>query len=164
MSQNKKGLPGLAAKIRRLNKKLVITYEKLTKAELPPNDRESIPIQHIEDLLDDVFSFRWSFVHVKSFIVNNTYTFVGVLRVWDDELNEWIERSGTSTCSFEVYDPHSGQIEKLPKAESFAIATTSAESLALKKAAKRLGPKFGRYLNRLTEDLSYYKVDNERIN
>jgi len=89
----------------------------------------------------------WEFVPAGkgAEVLVNSVVYNGILRVFHPVANQWISRAGTGAVPIQINSDGTPQDKAVQK------AVGAAKTYAFKNAAKSLGKRFGRDLNRLDE-------------
>ena len=116
------------------------------------NNADSIPISFLENELDEVYMGLWETKDFAYQVVANEIVGKITLRVYDPTVQTWIERVGAGAVQIRMNKDASitdiGQKIKTALQMDFPKLRT----MCLKNAAKTLGKRFGRDLNRKFED------------
>jgi len=136
----------LLAKLERFNN----TLQKNPPPKILDKGRKalSLPISYVERELDKIFGV-WEHVNFSTMRVGNEMVASLELRVYHPVLKEFITRTGTAAkMILQAKDTPFDQIERYKYANALETAFPALKNMALKNAAKSLGKRFGRDLNR----------------
>jgi len=106
-----------------------------------------LQVGYIEMLLDQMYLGLWEFIPAEkgAEVLINSVVYNGTLRVFHPVANIWISRAGTGAAPIQI------DKEGRPQDKAIQQAVGAAKTYAFKNAAKSLGKKFGRDLNRQDE-------------
>lgn len=113
---------------------------------------DTVPISALETTLDEVYLGLWKTDNFRHQVIANEIVGTIDLHVFDPQAKIWITRSGSAAVMIrQKKDAALNDISAKIK-NGLMMDFPKLESMCLKAAAKRLGKKFGRDLNRKFED------------
>lgn len=114
---------------------------------------ETVPISVLENDLDEVYMGLWETKNFRFHVIANEIVGTIDLCVFDPQAKIWITRSGSAAVMIrQKKDSELTDISAKIK-NGLMMDFPKLETMCLKAAAKRLGKKFGRDLNRKFEDV-----------
>ena len=138
-------------------KRLDETPSKVDKAQ----GFDTLPISHLEHELDEIYLGIWKTDNFRYQVIANEIVGTIDLHVFDPTLKTWLTRSGSAAVM--VQQKSGAEITDISSKYKNALVKDfpKLESMCLKKAAKSLGKRFGRDLNRKSEDTYEELYSNE---
>lgn len=122
---------------------------------------ETVPISVLENDLDEVYLGLWKTENFRFQVIANEIAGTIDLHVFDPQAKVWIVRSGSAAVMIrQKKDSEITDIGAKIK-NGLMMDFPKLETMCLKAAAKRLGKKFGRDLNRKFEDDYEPRYTNE---
>lgn len=143
--------------VKRLNDKPAQTKKQKDYAAIPdPQDGfDTIPIGVLENELDEVYLGLWKTEHFTHQVVANEIVGSIHLSVFDPQARTWITRIGAGAVTIrQKKDSKLTDIDSKIKT-ALIMDFPKLYAMCIKNAAKTLGKRFGRDLNRKFED--YYE-------
>lgn len=141
----------------------IITDDKRKTMGLDLSDRQTLPMSYMEEELDRIFgALFWKYEIVGEIRLVPGLNVVECsvhLSVWNKEIQQWVSRPGHASAQVKIADYRTGTM----RSDDYTKSSAGVLSLAFKNAAKKLGIRFGRELNRNYEDLLYFQ-DAETVN
>lgn len=127
------------------------------KKDLAPSPsgggREYVPIDMVEALLDQLFGWDgWQCSEVKQTIVVNEVVGTISLKVWSERRGQWVERSGSAAVMIQMHKGSTVLDVGSKISNAMEKMAPSLKSKCLSNAAKSLGKRFGRGLNRKEQE------------
>lgn len=124
---------------------------------------DTLPISHLEHELDEIYMGAWTTENFRWQVVANEIIGTIDLKVFDPTLKTWLKRSGSAAVM--IQQKSGSEITDLNAKFKNALVKDFAklETMCLKKAAKSLGKRFGRDLNRKIEDTYEELYSNEML-
>lgn len=116
------------------------------------NGVDTVPISHLETTLDEVYFGLWETENFRFQVIANEIVGTIDLKVFDPQMRVWIKRSGSAAVMIRQKKDASITDIGAKIKNGLSMDFPKLESMCLKAAAKRLGKKFGRDLNRKFED------------
>jgi hypothetical protein len=115
------------------------------------NNSEYLPINVVERVLDEMYSGLWEVVNFRTQVIANEIVGSLELRVYHPTAKVWLTRTGAAAVMIQIKRDAALAVEnKIVNTLSKDYPHLKAE--CLKNAAKSLGVRFGRNLNRGAED------------
>lgn len=118
------------------------------------NNASYLLVSNIEMDLDRLYLGLWEFLPhgAGAEVLVNSVVYNGVLRVFHPVANIWLSRAGVGAVDIQV------DANGVIKAKGIQKAVGAAKTFAFKNAAKSLGKRYGRDLNRISgEDEANYE-------
>ena len=115
-----------------------------------------IPIGHIENQLDEVYSGLWQ-TSGKVEVMMNSIVATVTLKVFHPVVKVWINRIGVGAIRLQLNAGSAAMDASNMKGDAFEKGVGIAKSVAIRNAAASLGVVFGRNLNR--KDLDTFEFD-----
>jgi hypothetical protein len=115
-----------------------------------------IPIGHIENQLDEIYSGLWQ-TSGKIEVMMNSIVATVTLKVFHPVAKVWIPRVGVGAVRLQLNANSPAMDASNMKGDAFEKGVGVAKSVALRNAAASLGVVFGRNLNR--KDLDTFEFD-----
>ncbi len=150
--------------LKRMNEPPPVTKKQADYAKIPDNQDgyDTIPIGLVENTLDEVYLGLWK-THSPTYqVVCNEIIGTIILEVFDPSAKIWISRIGGAAVT--IRQKKDSQITDISSKIKTALQMDFPKlmySMCLKSAAKSLGKKFGRDLNRKFEDFYESVYTNE---
>ena len=132
--------------------------KKIDKAQ----GHETVPISTLEATLDEVYMGIWKTDNFRHQVIANEIVGTLDLHVFDPTIKAWITRSGNASVMIRQAAGSSLTDIGAKIKNGLVMDFPKLSSMCLKAAAKTLGKKFGRDLNRKWED-SYEDVYTQQI-
>ena len=139
-------------------KRLDDAPEKVDKAQ----GYDTVPISTLETTLDEVYMGLWETKNFRHQVIANEIVGTIELSVFDPSAKTWLTRTGGASVM--IRKQKDADIQDIGKKikNGLVMDFPKLHSMCLKAAAKTLGKKFGRDLNRKWED-SYEDVYSQQI-
>jgi hypothetical protein len=127
------------------------------KKDLAPSpsggNRQYIPIDMVEALLDQLYGWDgWQCSEVKQTVIVNEVVGTVLLKVWSDRRGQWIERPGSASVMIQMHKGSTVLDVGSKISNAMEKMAPSLKSKCLSNAAKSLGKRFGRGLNRALQE------------
>ena len=119
------------------------------------NNSQYIPISVIESILDTYYSGLWQTVNFRYSVVANEIIGSIDLQVFHPVAKVWITRTGTASAMIQTVKDKPATVENKIK-NTLVKDFPHLKSECIKNAAKSLGVRFGRALNRGKDDEYQY--------
>lgn len=121
------------------------------KVNKQANNSEYLPINVVERVLDELYSGLWEVVNFRTQVIANEIVGSLELRVYHPTAKVWLTRTGAAAVMIQIKRDAALAVEnKIVNTLSKDFPHLKAE--CLKNAAKSLGVRFGRALNRGADD------------
>lgn len=149
--------------LKRLNENPDKTYRQSDYAKIPDKgEYETIPIDIIETTLDEVYMGLWETTNFHYQVMANEIVGHLDLRVFDPSAKVWLTRLGFGAVT--IRQKKDSDITDISAKIKTALQMDfpKLRTACIKNAAKTLGAKFGRHLNRKFED-SYETIYSDEI-
>lgn len=116
------------------------------------NNVDSVPISFLEHELDEVYMGLWSTTNFRYQVIANEIVGTLDLSVFDPSAKMWLHRSGSAAVM--IRQKSGAELTDISSKikNGLQMDFPKLESMCLKAAAKKLGKRFGRDLNRKFED------------
>ena len=113
---------------------------------------DTLPISALEHELDEIYMGIWKTDNFRYQVIANEIVGTINLHVFDPTLKTWLTRSGSAAVM--IRQKSGADITDIGAKQKNALVMDfpKLETMCLKKAAKSLGKRFGRDLNRKFED------------
>jgi hypothetical protein len=123
---------------------------------------DTVPISTLEATLDEVYMGMWQTENFRHQVIANEIVGTIDLRVYDPTIKVWLTRSGSASVM--IRQSAGSQLTDIGAKikNGLVMDFPKLSSMCLKAAAKTLGKKFGRDLNRKWED-NYEDVYSQQI-
>ena len=122
---------------------------------------ETVPISFLENDLDEVYLGLWKTENFRFQVIANEIVGTIDLHVFDPQAKVWLVRSGSAAVLIrQKKDSEITDISAKIK-NGLMMDFPKLETMCIKAAAKRLGKRFGRDLNRKFEDEYEMRYTNE---
>lgn len=131
------------------------------------NNALYLPISFIQTKLDEVYAGLWNWEFKGYSVIANEVVGHGVLEVFHPTAGVWIRRSGTAAAMIQMVSEKNGGSGDITNIRDKITNTLvkdfpHLEAECLKSAAKKLGPMFGRDLNREHTD-TYQPIYGDEV-
>jgi hypothetical protein len=123
---------------------------------------ETVPISTLEATLDEVYMGIWKTDNFRHHVIANEIVGTIDLHVYDPTIKTWITRSGNASVMIRQASGSALTDIGAKIKNGLVMDFPKLSSMCLKAAAKTLGKKFGRDLNRKWED-SYEDIYSQQI-
>jgi len=129
-------------------KRLDETPTKIEKAQ----GFDSLPISFLEHELDQIYMGLWKTSNFRTYVIANEIVGTIDLEVFDPSVGIWLKRSGSAAVMIMQKSGAEATDISAKIKNTLGKDYSKLETMCLKKAAKTLGKRFGRDLNRKHED------------
>lgn len=137
-------------------------HEAPPKAEIQQNDgRDYLPISYEQTKLDEIYAGLWNWTLLREQVVANEIIATGLLEVFHPVAGVWIKRTGTAAVMIQIKAGSELNLQNKIK-NTLVKDFPHLEAECLKSACKKLGPMFGRDLNRKFTD-TYQPIYGDEV-
>lgn len=131
------------------------------------NNALYLPISFIQTKLDEVYAGLWNWEFKGYSVIANEVVGHGLLEVFHPSAGVWLRRSGTAAAMIQMVSTEKGGSGDITNIRDKITNTLvkdfpHLEAECLKSAAKKLGPMFGRDLNREHTD-TYQPIYGDEV-